>query len=386
MRTITRLLTVAAILSLPGLASAASLKVTAVNKLPIARANQTIELSASQLSPLGAKELNLIHVRDAAGKEVLCQAVDTDFDAYHKPDILIFQADFAPGETKTFTLTTGKKPVYTKDQFKAFGRFVRERFDDFAWENDRIAHRAYGKGLETWAGEPLTSSSIDIWSKRTPRMVINDWYLMDHYHQDTGEGADFYSAGATRGCGGNGLWAADKLWTSKNFTSSRVLASGPVRVLFELEYEAFDVNGMRVSEVKRVSLDAGSQLDRFQSIYKPEKAGPLTSAIGLKKVAGEQKQFNAARGSLTAWEKVEKNMGMQGVAVVVDPKSVEKETEDKLNNLVLVKCGADNTVIYWAGFAWDKAGQITSAEAWDKYVDEFAQGLASPIEVKVSAE
>jgi len=41
--------------------------------------------------------------------------------------------------------------VYTKGQFRAYGRFVRERFDDFRWENDRIAHRMYAKALETYS-------------------------------------------------------------------------------------------------------------------------------------------------------------------------------------------------------------------------------------------
>src|SRR5262249_10233805 len=163
-----------------------------------------------------------------------------------------------PNETKTFTVGIGRKHEYTRDDFKAYGRFVRERFDDFAWENDLIAHRAYGKALETWKGEPLTSSAIDIWSKRTPKMVINEWYMVDNHHADAGEGADFYSAGASRGCGGTGIWAADKLWTSKNFVDSRVLANGPIRVVFELVYDPFDVNGTKVSEVKRISLDAGS--------------------------------------------------------------------------------------------------------------------------------
>ena len=373
-----------AVFALPFFCDAAQLTVTAVNKLPLARASQTIELTAAQLAPLGAKELNTIHVMDAAGKELIAQAVDTDYDAYHKTDIVIFQSDFAASETKTFTVTTGKKQEFSKEQYKAFGRFVRERFDDFAWENDRIAHRTYGKALETWDGEPLSSSTIDIWSKRTARMVINDWYLSDHYHEDTGEGADFYSAGKSRGCGGNGLWAADQLWTSKNFINSRVLANGPIRVMFELDYEAFDVNGTKVSETRRIMLDGGSQLDHFQSVYKPEKPGALTSGIGIKKFAGEQKDFNAARGCLTVWQKMEKNAGMQGVAVVVNPASLEKEAEDKLNNLVLAKCSPDNTISYWAGFAWDKAGQITSADAWKKYMDEFAQGVASPVEVSVA--
>jgi len=90
-------------------AAQTQLTVTAVNKLKTARASETIELTAQALAPLGEKDLMKIHVRDGAGKEVLAQAVDTDYDDYHKPDTLIFQADFGPSETKTFTLTAGAK-------------------------------------------------------------------------------------------------------------------------------------------------------------------------------------------------------------------------------------------------------------------------------------
>src|SRR5690242_3143661 len=70
------------------------LTVKAVNKLDLARRSQTIEITAADLAPLGEKDLTKIHVQDTAGKEVLTQAVDTDYDDYHKPDIVIFQADF----------------------------------------------------------------------------------------------------------------------------------------------------------------------------------------------------------------------------------------------------------------------------------------------------
>src|SRR5438093_8954599 len=248
------LLLLLATFALPALCFAqAQLTVKAVNKLPIARMSQTIELTAKDLAPLGEKDLNKIHVRDSSGKELLCQAVDTDYDDYHKPDMVIFQADFAAIQTKTFVVTVGKKHEYTKEDFKAYGRFVRERFDDFAWENDLIAHRTYGKALITWKGEPLTSSAIDIWSKRTSKLVINDWYMVDNYHADMGEGMDDYSAGATRGCGGSGVWANNQLYFPSNFVDSRVLANGPIRVMFELVYEPFDANGTKVSEVLRFS-------------------------------------------------------------------------------------------------------------------------------------
>ena len=118
------------------------------------------------------------------------------------------------------------------------------------------------------------------------------------------------------------------------------------------------------------------------------KAGsaPLTTAIGLKKVSGEEKELNTEHGWLAKWERMEKNAGNQGLAVIVDPKLFEKQTEDQRNLLLLVKVPADNVASYWAGFFWDKSGQFAELDAWKTYVDQFAQGLASPIEVSVSTE
>jgi Domain of unknown function (DUF4861) len=389
MKKLKNALVVALIAACPGLCLGASgtLTVKAVNKLQLARPSQTIELSAKDLAPLGAKKLNTIHVKDSAGKEVLCQAVDTDGD--YSPDIVIFQADFAPGETKTFSVSNGKKVEYAKDDFKAYGRFVRERFDDFAWENDRIAHRIYGKALETWKEEPLTSSSVDVWVKRVSRLVINGWYMLDNYHSDHGEGADLYPAGPTRGDGGNGLWAAEKLWVSKNFVDSHSLANGPIRVMFDLTYEAFDVNGTKVSEIKRISLDAGQNLDHYQSFFKTQGDAELVNGIGIKKSDLVKKDCDEKTGILTTWEPLKadkKESSFLGCAILVDPKLFVKSTEDKPNVLVLAKVPKDNVASYWAGFGWDKSGQFADYEAWAGYVDKFAQWLASPIEVGVSGE
>jgi hypothetical protein len=356
--------------------------VTAVNEIQITRPGQTIELSAADLAPLGEKDLTKIHVKDAGGKELLCQAVDADGDG--TTDRVIFQADFAAGQTLTFTAVAGDKWIYTRDQFRAYGRFVRERYDDFCWENDRIAHRMYGKALETADRIPLTSSTVDIWSKRTSRLVINDWYMVDNYHGDTGEGGDCYSAGLSRGCGGNGLWAADRLWVSRNFINSRVLACGPIRLTFELTYEPFEVDGVMVSEVKRISLDAGQNLNHFRSIYQPDTPTTLVTGIGLKKVQGERVDFNAERGWLSKWEPMELNAGEQGLAVIANPNLLEKRVEDQLNLLVLTRVPEDNTASYWAGFCWNKGGQCADFEAWKTYVNRFAEGLLSPIKVSVS--
>src|SRR5687767_5531686 len=375
------------------LASSAYADVTikAANKLPFARPSETIEVKGEDLKSLDVKDLTFVHVKDDSGKELMAQAVDTDFDERHRPDIVIFQSDFGPSESKTFILSAGKKQVFKAEDFKAFGRFNRERFDDYQWENDRVAHRTYGKALAMWKGEPLTSSSIDIWSKRTPKMVTDKWYMHGDYHVDHGEGADCHSAGPTAGCGASGLWADERVVWPANYVNSRTLAAGPIRVLFELDYDAFDAGGRKVSATRRTQLDAGQNLNKITMTYKPQEgSGPLTAAVGLKKAASDKgandkhKDFNKERGTLTKFEDVEKKAGQQGLALIVDdPKLIEKEVEDARNNLLVVKLPENNTLAYRTGFYWDKAEQFADYDAWKKYVDEQAQAVASPIDVAV---
>jgi hypothetical protein len=128
-------------------------------------------------------------------------------------------------------------------------------------------------------------------------------------------------------------------------------------------------------------LDAGSQLNHFQPAYRAQS--PVAVAVGFKKVKDEQREVNAERGWVTIWQAVDKNLGMQGLAVVLNSDDVDKLAEDARNNLIVLKPRTAFPVSYWAGFAWDRAGRITSAEAWKKYVDEFAERLRSPVEVTV---
>ena len=109
----------------------------------------------------------------------------------------------------------------------------------------------------------------------------------------------------------------------------------------------------------------------------------MALAVGIKKAKDQQKEFNAEHGWLAIWEPSEKNQGMQGLAAIIDPRAFEKQAEDTRNNLLVLK-PASWEESYWAGFAWDRAGKITSAAAWKKYVDDFAQGVLAPIEVTVS--
>ncbi len=359
--------------------------VTVKNPLDLSRPSETIVLQVAGLQKLlPVDDVRKVHVRDAAsGMDLLIQAVDVNDDG--KFEEFLFQADLAPLETRRFVLTIGERQVPRREDFKAYGRFVQERRDDFAWENDRIAHRMYGAALETWAQEPLTSSAVDVWTKSVRKLVINDWYMVDDYHQDHGEGADLYSAGSTRGCGGNGIWAGGKLYSSANFHGSRLLANGPIRVMFELSYPAWDVNGVRISEVKRITLDAGQNLDRFESRYTLEgNPTDVQYAIGIRKAPNSTKVANRDAGTLRTWEPLKG--GELGCGIVINPASLVDFTEDKSNYLVLANFPAKSAVVYYAGFGWNKSGDFRNVDDWDRYLAEQVRRLGSPVQITLAAQ
>jgi hypothetical protein len=358
--------------------------VTARNPIELARPSETLTVAAADLQRLlRVDDLRKVQVRDETGKPVLSQAIDLNDDG--KFEELIFQADFQPRQARSFSLTVGERLVPRIADFKAYGRFVRERRDDFAWENDRIGHRMYGAALETWAQEPLTSSAVDVWTKRVRRLVLNDWYMVDDYHQDNGTGGDFYSAGKSRGCGGNGVWAGGRLYPSANFRDTRVLANGPIRVMFELAYTPWDAGGVKVSEVKRITLDAGQNLDRFESLYKADGgAVPATHAAGIKKNPGSVSVTNRELGVLRTWETFKGDAGELGCGIVIDPSQLVEFTEADGNYLAVAKVPPGQPGVYYAGFGWDKSGDFKSVNEWDRYLAEAARRLRAPIEVKVA--
>jgi hypothetical protein len=365
------------------LAQEPSLRVSVTNGLGRARANETVELPFEILKvAFRAEDLVRLHVTEAvAARDLLAQAVDDDGDGV--PDRIVFQTSFDPGATKTFVLTLGSKRVPQKEDFRVYGRFVRERFDDFAWENDRVAHRVYGPALETWQKEPLTSSGVDVWVKRTRALVVNDWYMVDDYHHDHGEGGDFYSVGPSRGCGGSGIWKGGRLFVSRNFRESRVLANGPIRLVFELQYAPWDAGGVRVSERRRVTLDAGSHFNRFESVYSVDGGAGVAWAAGIKRAKGADVRVQREQGTLRTWEALQEPNGSLGCAVVVDPARIESVAEADGNVLLVGQTKAGQPVVYHAGSGWDKGGDVSGPAAWDGLVEDLAQRLRLPLRIEV---
>jgi hypothetical protein len=280
---------------------------------------------------------------------------------------------------------------------KVFARFVPERLDDFAWENDKLAHRTYGPALAAPAPagsnkEVLSTSGLDIWFKRVPYPIVDRWYNKghDHYHHDEGEGIDMYNVGTTLGAGGTGIWDGAKLYQGSNYKTWKVLANGPVRAVFELAYDGWDAAGNKVSEVKRFTVDAGHYFDQIDSTFAFSGPQTLTVAVGLNKkpadkgedaqVAHEQR---GAAQALVQWV-AQQRSGDFGVAVIVPSASGARYAEDAKNAMMLASARPGQAVRYYVGAAWTRAGEITSRDQWLRYVDEESTRLRSPVRITLS--
>jgi pectinesterase len=388
--------------AIPAAFAADQFTVTVTHDLAIARPAETITVPWSEVNKaIPHALLQHLAVKDASGKilpyqvtNVLPEAKDPKGEGIAYGD-LIFQHDFAAGE-KSATFTVEKidavAPVFPA---RVFARYVPERLDDFAWENDKIGHRTYGPALaapdtEKRGKEVLVTSGLDVWCKRVSYLVVDRWYNKghDHYHKDEGEGMDMYQTGQSRGCGGTGVWDGQKLYVSRNYKTWKVIANGPIRAIFELGYEAWDAAGVKVSEVKRFTVDAGHNLDQIESTFTLEGAPTATVGIGIFKNSGDKGQDAVAEvvsqpadGWLAQWE-VEKTNGSIGEAVIV-PSGIAQITEDPYNRLVLVKVTSGQPVRYFAGAGWSKAGEFTTKEAWLAYVAACAARAKSPVKVIV---
>ena len=401
------LLALSALLAVSAAPAADRLTVTVTHDLAVARPAETITVPWSQVNAaLPGALLQRIAVKDASGRVLPYQVTNVAPQAKDPKGVgiaygeLIFQHDFAAGE-KSAVFTVEKidtvAPVFPT---KAFARYVPERLDDFAWENDKVAHRTYGPALAAPAPsgvtkEVLVTSGLDVWCKRVSYPIVDRWYNKghDHYHKDEGEGMDMYQVGPSRGCGGTGIWDGKTLYVGRNYKSWKIITNGPIRTVFELTYDVWDVAGAKVSEVKRFTVDAGHYLDQMDSTFTATggAAPELIVAIGLNKNPADKGQDavialtpSPADGSLTQWI-AQKTNGELGTAIIVPTGSFKGFAADDRNELVLAKVDSGQTLRYYVGAGWSKAGDFKTQADWNAYVAACAARAASPVKVAVSS-
>lgn len=302
---------------------------------------------------------------------------------------LIFQPELKAKESKSFVITTDINQSYAP---KTYGRFITERKDDFAWENDRVAFRIYGPALIESDGP---SNGIDAWYKRTNNLIVDKWYKADlsgeaSYHEDHGEGQDDYKVGRTLGAGAMAPYVNDKLWLNENFASEELLDNGPLRTTFKLTYKNLDVNGKSVAESRTISLDAGSQLSKIVQAYTIKEAMPVAAGIVKREkndsIISSDKYVVYAEPKSDVVDNVYLAMVFpQGISKsIVDTYTIDNaktKKKDTYSHVLAITTQQPNIpVTYYSGYGWSKFGFATVAD-FEKYVKEFSEGLNNPLVV-----
>ncbi|MEB2774693.1 DUF4861 family protein [Algoriphagus sp. D3-2-R+10] len=363
---------------------------TVDNKLDIPR-KEVMSISMADLEKMLGEKFdtsNLQLKESKSSQTVQTQWIDLDQDGYFEE--LLFLADVKKHKKKMYKIFLNvkeDKAIHT--DIKSFVRFVPERIDDIAWENDKVAFRTYGPEAqrlvdENQSGGTLTSG-IDAWLKRVNYPIIDKWYQKyvdgGSYHTDNGEGYDPYHVGNSRGIGGAGIWINDSLYVSKNFTEYKIIANGPLRSVFELTYAPWKAGNATIIETKRISIDVGSQIYHMEEYLKSDNSIPnLTTGITLHDGSGEVNSDHKA-GWISYWETIDD--AKLGTGIIANPKDIiqhleiRKKAKDQSHIYLVLR--PTEKISYYADFGWEKAGEFSSATDWNRYLNDFSKKLETPL-------
>ncbi|WP_286133303.1 DUF4861 family protein [Colwellia sp. UCD-KL20] len=269
--------------------------------------------------------------------------------------------------------------VIEANKVATFARYVPERNDDFAWENDLVAFRAYGP----FAREFAENAGVDCWLKRVKTPIVNKWYKQAleqdmTYHKDWGEGLDNYHVGSSAGCGSSALWLNGKREPLETYTQWEILEQSPEKTRFVLSYKRV-IADVEYQEKKEIEIKLGQRVFKATSTF--WKNGEL--AINLPISVGLTTHDEAAianwdklTGTVSTWEVIE-GSGL-GTGVVLDPKRVDEYKlipslgqKDVGHVLAITKTDNKGQVTYYAGYGWEKAKEITTFAQWKQYLKVF---------------
>ena len=161
-------------------------------------------------------------------------------------------------------------------QQRVYGRFVPERKDDFAWENEYAAYRFYGPAL----APENPSNGVDIFMKNTPAFVLDTFFynyvnFKTPYHVQHGIGFDGYKVAHTTGCGGPAVVVDSQLYVGDQFDTWEILEQTPTKLVFRLHYDSLNIAGAVFSEDITVTACAGEVLNKAELVLTPREEGEL---------------------------------------------------------------------------------------------------------------
>ncbi|NDV45868.1 DUF4861 domain-containing protein [Paludibacter sp. 221] len=334
------------------------------------RTGEIVEVKTSVLNCNFNKKSYIL--KDEGGNEI-------DYQLLSDKQTLLFQADVKASSKSNYTLTEG-----TPKQAKAlvYARYISERKDDFAWENNFAAYRMYGPAL----ANENPSNGVDLWLKRTDELIVDKFYHDElkkglSYHIDHGLGLDCYKVGHTLGAGGVALYT-DKLWVGDHYSQQEVIENGPLRAIFKLTYDSVKVDSNYYKQTIKITVDAGSILNKAEVTYEGNEM-PLKIAGGIFLHDGKGVEFIDTENNVIGYaENAVSDAGIpsgRNYVGVFMPGKVETEKEPN-HLLILSDYQQGYEFTYYFGGGWSKWGFATDDDWFDALL-HFSKVTASPLSI-----
>jgi hypothetical protein len=359
--------------------AAAQVNVTVSNPSSTERKGElvSVDWKSIQAAYPAIDTANFKVINKATKKELAWQLEKKGGDAIVN---LLVQVDVPANGKLVFQLMKGKSAPAS---VKTYGRYVPERKDDFAWENDKIAFRMYGKELEKTPKE--MAYGMDVWVKSTDRMVINERYKRGKYHEDLGDGMDYYHVGFTLGAGNIAPMIKDSIYYDGTYARYKVLDNGPLRTSFQLEYNEWNASGMKVRATKTITLDAGTHFNKVEVEYAGDTMSALPLVVGIiKRKEQGAMLLDELNGSMAYWEPLHGADGITGVgSFLLEPAVGIKVTATQL--LMQTSTPKAKSIVYYTGAAWNKAGVFTDAQTWFSHVQLTKTKIMQPLQVGIES-
>jgi len=351
-------------------------KIVVINSTDTKRTGELVEVKAAKIK--ADFESKKYILKNTKGQEVAYQLV---LNNEKKVKSILFQVDVKANGSSTYSFKQGTPAVV---KAKTYGRFIPERKDDFAWENDFGAYRMYGPAL----AKENPSNGVDFWAKSTDELVVDQRYKDDiyneiSYHIDHGKGLDFYKVAHTLGCGGIAPYAIDSLWVGNQFNSYKVLENGPLRTVFTLTYDSVKVGNDYYKQTITITADAGSLLNKaVVSFSGKAKKMKLAGGIFLHDGKGnlelkQQSGIVAYAEEATSDFKVPAGRNYIGVYIPGNDINGMKKGD---HALILSDYKVGSTFTYYFGGGWSKWKFPTDAD-WFNAVNNFALHTKNPLKV-----
>jgi hypothetical protein len=269
--------------------------------------------------------------------------------------------------------------LFVPPQHKDHSWFIR--YEGPGWESDKVGYRFY---LDQ-------RNATDVFGKITTDMVLQQVGQdgFDSYHEMQIWGMDVMKVGKSLGLGSIGFLDNGKAIRVEKTDSvnCHISENGPVYSSVLTNYKGWNLGSVKTDLSSVLSIHAGTRLTHQQlqlnqtvpnictGIVKDANAALLTSR-------GEKGKF----GYVATYGAQSLNKDELGLVVFFPAANLLDFSSDEFSHVVALKHEAGKIDYYFAA-AWVKEKNgITSKAAFEKYINETAEELANPVQVKITSK